>query len=405
MVYIEEDFYSFCSISACSISLNEDIKSPQPLLLKPKESQENQAFYQPTDGDTIKLRLKEAIIVACPKAKVKLKGRLTKYETTKATCTKSGKFSVVRQMYSFEEITCSVHPRHDIRFTKKNCWKRHHVLEIGFSFNTKRFVRLMRICYDKDKHQTFYSQSIISKNIAGAQKGIPRPQWIRQCQIFDLNCAELNDLYKQKVQRAVINKQLGLNESSSKYIDRNPYYLAKGHLSARTDFLYGAQQRATFYLINAAPQWQIFNMRNWLMLETSVRKFAQKIRRDLTIYTGTYGVMTLPHAITEQEVELYLYINGTRKAIPVPRLFWKLVYEPSSKTGTVFIGVNNPYVFQESRDKICTDICDKYKWITWKRTQITLGYGYCCAVDEFAKHLQVSFAGVRVDDILQTTVD
>lgn len=44
-------------------------------------------------------------------------------------------------------------------------------------------------------------------------------------------------------------------------------FLARGHLAARSDFIYIAHQRATYNFLNVAPQWQSFNGGNWAILE------------------------------------------------------------------------------------------------------------------------------------------
>ena len=44
-------------------------------------------------------------------------------------------------------------------------------------------------------------------------------------------------------------------------------FLARGHLAAKSDFVFATAQRATFFFTNAAPQWQPFNAGNWNFLE------------------------------------------------------------------------------------------------------------------------------------------
>lgn len=73
----------------------------------------------------------------------------------------------------------------------------------------------------------------------------------------------------------------------------NDYFLSKGHLVAKADFLHGAHQMATFMYTNAAPQWQTFNGNNWNALENDVRSFAARTNRDLECYTGTYVILSL----------------------------------------------------------------------------------------------------------------
>jgi hypothetical protein len=102
------------------------------------------------------------------------------------------------------------------------------------------------------------------------------------------------------------------------------------------------------------------------------------------VYTGTYGVATLPD-INGNETELYLYVDSNNnKAIPVPKLFWKAVYDPKSHAGVVFVGINNPYVSDLQGDYlICIDVCSKISWVNWDQKNIEKGYSYCCEVDDF----------------------
>ena len=53
-------------------------------------------------------------------------------------------------------------------------------------------------------------------------------------------------------------------------------YLAKGHLSPDAGFIYQAEQYATYYFINVAPQFQSFNAGNWKELEEGSREIAAR---------------------------------------------------------------------------------------------------------------------------------
>lgn len=97
------------------------------------------------------------------------------------------------------------------------------------------------------------------------------------------------NLYRRATQRITFTTLLGSQQLAEQYIHlTNDYFLSKGHLVAKADFLHGAHQMATFWYINAAPQWQTFNGNNWNSLENDVRIFASRINKDLDCYTGTY---------------------------------------------------------------------------------------------------------------------
>jgi hypothetical protein len=227
-----------------------------------------------------------------------------------------------------------------------------------------------------------YVKATIVSGIAGFQRGFPRPGFIQG--IFFPGMS-VNNLYTQNTQRQTISGLLGSTQLADKFIDPSTdYYLSRGHLSARADFVYGSQQRATFYFVNVSPQWQIFNAGNWERLESSVRAYADRNKLDLVVYTGTYGVATLPN-VNETETELYLYVDSNNnKAIPVPKLFWKAVYDPKSQAGVVFVGINNPHIYEPKGDYlICTDVCSEISWVNWDQQNTKRGYSYCCEVGDF----------------------
>ena len=85
-------------------------------------------------------------------------------------------------------------------------------------------------------------------------------------------------LYAKKNQLKSIGDQLGTtfaNEIiSTKSSSTN--YLAKGHLTPDAAMVYDFEQKATYFFINVAPQFQAFNNGNWKYLEDRARKLAVK---------------------------------------------------------------------------------------------------------------------------------
>jgi DNA/RNA non-specific endonuclease len=147
------------------------------------------------------------------------------------------------------------------------------------------------------------------------------------------------------------------------------------------------QQRATFYFINTAPQWQRFNAQNWEAVEDATRKLASNRAITVDVYTGTYGVLELDDYFGNAK-EIFLYVNGADRKIPVPKLYYKVLVNKSDSTGIVLIGVNSPHLTLEEIKKdfiICTDVSDKIDYINWKKDDIGRGYSYACDVNEFLK--------------------
>jgi hypothetical protein len=230
-----------------------------------------------------------------------------------------------------------------------------------------------------------YSTYDLTRSIGNHESGVARPSFIED-DFYNLD-RKVNDLYVRGGQQATINGLLGLSASSTKYIeDSSDYFLSRGHLTAKADFVYGPQQTATFHYVNAAPQWQTFNGDNWNTLEADVRDYAEENELDLKVYTGTYGVSTLPHEDTKEQIPLYLYVDDNgNKAIPVPELYWKVVYNPETKQGVALLGVNNPYQTDVTKSVICKDISSQINWLNWKPTDQKAGYSYACEVDDLRK--------------------
>jgi DNA/RNA endonuclease G (NUC1) len=183
-------------------------------------------------------------------------------------------------------------------------------------------------------------------------------------------------------QRSTIGTLLGSPALGQRYISTNTdYFLSKGHLVAKADFFYGSSQSVTFYYANALPQWQTFNGGNWNTLEDNVRAFAGRYGHDLEVYTGGSRLATLPNT---RNIQTDLYLT-TRRQMPVPRMFWKIVYDPATLAGIAFIGLNNPYqtAAEAGRNVFCTDISSRVRWLTWQRTDLVQGYSYTCEVNQF----------------------
>lgn len=76
---------------------------------------------------------------------------------------------------------------------------------------------------------------------------------------------DVNNRYTQVQQKLSIARYVG-NALADRYVT-SQQFLARGHLAAKSDFVFATAQRATFYFINCAPQWQPFNAGNWNNLE------------------------------------------------------------------------------------------------------------------------------------------
>ena len=177
------------------------------------------------------------------------------------------------------------------------------------------------------------------------------------------------------------------------YIDvAKSLFFSRGHLAPDGDFIDAASQDATYYYINAAPQWQSFNNGNWKAVETSVRNLAAQRKVDYTVYTGTFGTLTLADASGKQQ-PIYLTTDVNNNGlIPVPKFYWKLGHDPEAKTAVALGGLNNPHlttpIDRTSGGDIffCPDVCGQVPWLqNVNHSNIRSGLTFCCTADELRR--------------------
>lgn len=286
--------------------------------------------------------------------------------------------------YSFASFTCQKIPKSEIRRKGKgSCLNKFSKIEIGFQIFEK-FIPVFEICRNDNTDETYYAKEEMTKSVGGHQYNNPRSTWLTH----DLFKGDIKDYYTQKHQKIVWQQLLGSEELVEKYFKKAQ--LQRGHLAARSDFVYGVQQNATMAYANAAPQWSTFNTGNWKYIENAVRKFVEVNDLEVVIYTGVHGQMSLMDVNNEKQ-QLSLEVDEYNEYIRVPKFFWKIVYDPLNRLALTLVGVNDPFGEKVTKDMLlCRDISrnPNFKWLTktWrKRTIISLGYSYICDYNEIKK--------------------
>lgn len=197
----------------------------------------------------------------------------------------------------------------------------------------------------------------------------------------------VNQLYRFETQLKTIARILNSTELAKQRLQKSVQFLSRGHMAAKADFVYGNLQRSTFWYLNTAPQWQSFNGGNWNTLEMNVRRFAASRQLELDVYTGVHGQMTMEDVHGKRQ-PVHLHANGA--ILSAPRFYWKVIYDPVSKHGTAFIGLNDPFVESVTDDVyLCTDISGKIEWLDWCANNITAGISYACSVDDLRRAVPV----------------
>jgi hypothetical protein len=136
-----------------------------------------------------------------------------------------------------------------------------------------------------------------------------------------------------------------------------------GHLAPDASFIDEAEQDATYFFFNVAPQFQSFNNGNWKALEYVTREMAEKYvfknysksnyicdfflsfyshNGTVTVYTGTYDILQYPDKNKNMQ-SIYLMEKDNKWYIPAPKYYWKLLLNEVTKEAVAFVGLNDPH--------------------------------------------------------------
>ncbi|CAD6233785.1 GSCOCG00007281001-RA-CDS [Cotesia congregata] len=390
---------------SCQININYkygDFGAPQPLILTRNNSS---VFLYPQHMDRLNVFAMQKIILSCPGKNNYLKGidNDKKLNSIELICFRRNKF-----FYNFQEfilnptnVSCNTFPKHVARRTSSRCYNNNTQIEIGFLItdknNNQEFIRTIDLCRNDTHHWTYYTHYKLTSKIENLQLGFPRPRQWFGADFYEHN---IDNLYKISTQISTLEILLGSKKLVSKFVAVNSTrFLSRGHMVPKSDFVYGNEQRSTFWYVNSAPQWQSFNGGNWNILESSIRKFAVKNGINLEIFTGIHGQMMIEDENNNQ-VPVYLFGNETHRALEVPRFFWKVIYQPETKKGTAFVGLNDPYQSAITEDMfICKDLSERIKLINWNKKSLSKGVSYACDVNHLRKVIP-SIPDFPVEDIL-----
>ncbi|KAH8307462.1 hypothetical protein KR044_012644, partial [Drosophila immigrans] len=370
----------------CSFRVNGDLKDPAPLFVL-RNAAGQPEYLQPDHDGLAQLKHGGQLELYCSGSKG-FKDTFEGYSRLNVSCWGEKGFLLRGSIYQLEDFVCSSWPAHTARSTTRSCNGGTNLLEVGFQLaqgtEPDDFLQLYDVCHDEELEVTRYVHHVLLPGSAQYQRSVSRPSFITGS---FYGAKDVNQKYTQVQQNVTISEILGMDASPYFNISGN-VYLARGHLSAKTDFVFGAAQQATFYFVNAAPQWQTFNAGNWERIEDSVRKFVADENITADCYTGTWGVSTLPD-VDGVERELYLdFDENNNGLIPVPMLYFRVIRDRESQRGIVLIGVNNPHLSMEQIQKdyvICPDIGDQIDWISWTKEDLKKGFSYACTVEEFTK--------------------
>nr|WBG54456.1 duplex-specific nuclease [Austinograea rodriguezensis] len=360
----------------CVWNKDTDYPDEPPLILD-----DNLKLVLPVMKDTTReVRIPSGSIVtlACPGTRNSL-ARLGKV-VVEATCVGGVMLDVNEEKMPLSTLGCSKTIRSTIKKNLGSCGAgdlgQLHI--IGFQF-ADRFYEQILVCFDHDKQTTLYTRHVLhGANIEGKDSDSSRPAFKTSRGFFNVS---MSKLYTQNSQFELLKTLLGDEELANTMFDTSKYYFAKGHLSPDADFVTLTEQDATYYYINAVPQWQAFNNGNWKFLEYATRDLAQQKGRDLRVYNGGWGVLELDDN-NGNPVKVFLGLVENETVVPAPAVTWKVVHDEYSNCAVAVVGVNNPHLTSAPSTTLCEDVCSSLSWIDFDVSDLTNGYMYCCSVSD-----------------------
>lgn len=390
-----EKFYwlILCALSIhkeqkCILNSRRDFSQPQPIILrygKLLEPDDSEGNVELNNGDVLTLSCEGSGDILHPRATQQL-------STASIKCVSGNDFrndDWLLPSGTFSYFNCPYPPNYVSFLTNRTCFEGNRIIEVGYTVENT-FYPVYESCFDSNNLNAIYSKYTQKPYNALYQTNVIRPFFVDD---GNYGTVHVNFLYSPKGLKAAVAQLVGNRIDS--YVT-NTQSLSRGHLAAKTDFVFAFGERATFHYVNCAPQWTGFNGGNWNTLEVDLRNHIHSAGYDTIIYTGTYGVTQLQNQVN-QRVDLYLYTDiNNNPIIPVPQYYYKVVYEPSTQRGIAFVGINNPYyTASEARELFfCEDICRGNsmftRWLSWHPDNPNEGYTFCCSIPDFRntiKHL------------------
>ncbi|KAK7793260.1 hypothetical protein R5R35_003482 [Gryllus longicercus] len=354
----------------CSVPLKQLSERP-PLLLRPGGPLNVSGFAAPDADHVVRLSANGSLLLACPGPGNQLlfANRTSGFRQVNVTCARDSVVTVRSAEVDLRTVQCL---RHAERTAEKDGKRRCGAgarglrMRIGFRLLTG-FLELVAACFDDQLLSPIYSNYTLVHSIAGKRPGGEHAVFRTGGVFGAVSPRRQYELQNQTLQ-ALLGAAWQRTANDS---------LTRGHLASRAGFVFWPQKRATFFYVNAAPQWRSINGGAWAGVERAARSLAAA-RGDLLVVTGVYGVTSLPdvHGVS---IPLFLFDQGVQRKMPVPALYWKVLYDPRTREGAAVVGSNNPWepLAAHPELRLCADVCARLRWLPKPMSPEV----YCCEVD------------------------
>lgn len=217
----------------CTVNINNGLGYPQPLYFYHNSTR----FIQTTPNlGAFQLRRNQTLTLHCSTGFRGSSDNST-IRVQHAVCISGDQFSVDNKTVTVKDFACLNHPKHVASFANESCVVG-DLIEIGFT--VEKSMPLMRICHDHWDASTKWTHHRLDPSSALHQRQVPRPSF-RQAQFY--KGIDPNKLYKRNAQLQTLTALLKSEKLARDLIrDGNWYFLSRGHLAAKSDFV-SAQHR------------------------------------------------------------------------------------------------------------------------------------------------------------------
>ncbi|KAL9704095.1 hypothetical protein quinque_007613 [Culex quinquefasciatus] len=371
--------------SQCTVNLQEELGPLEPLFIK-----DNQLWAP--EGPELSWEAGESTLVACSKVKLNNNDK----HTSSLTCVSGQEFLVDNEPVLALDVQCSGRMTGDALATEESCGVKGTLLKLGFDVEGVGFLTYIESCYDRPEASVIYTKHVIpGAAIEHAIKEQYRPSFKVAGAAAHVSPATS---YTQEAQLQRLSELLGSEDQAKKFIHGGSHYLARGHLAPDADGIYRSWQWATFFYVNVAPQWQIVNAGNWLVVENLARAKAAQLGQDVIVYDGVHDILRLPH-VDGTPVPITLEAGGIR----APKWYWKIIVSSSSsRAGIAFVTNNDPFRTEmPAEELLCEDVCERYGWAGSSFENFERGYTYCCTVESLQAAIEDIPRDLKVESVLE----
>lgn len=231
------------------MNINGGLGFPQPLYLYSNTSK----FVETTPNfNAVQVKRDQKLMLHCPSG-FRSRGGDGKVKTLYAACLSGDRFTVENKTQALKELVCSNHPEHRAKMSNQTC-PAGDLIDIGFTVD-KQWIPLMRICHDQWDGSTKWTHHRLNPSSALHQRNVPRP-YFNKAQFY--KGIEPDKQYKRYNQVQTLATLLKSEKLARKLIqDENEYFLSRGHLAAKSDFVSTRTRRT---LCHSCLKYQMINL-------------------------------------------------------------------------------------------------------------------------------------------------